>query len=427
MSTPRESVSLVHELFSSATAENIARRQRRAVIWRLVFFLSTLFGIVMLGVLLVSIFDGAFGLVAVEYEIPPEQLAIDGVPLEQLSAGQLDGILQERMPDYLYYALDDEKPMGERSHEDLLFWVYERVAALRVVENYNLLRSVLDRGSIVEETRRRFPNADLQVRAWLNGRFLVSQQDPDPEIAGIRPAIIGSMMIILITIAVAFPIGVGAAVYLEEYAARDRLINRIIQVNIYNLAGVPSIVYGLLGLAVFTRALASITSGLVFGIGDPSTANGRTILSAGLTMALLVLPIIIINAQEAIRAVPQSLRDSSYGIGATKWETTWHHVLPNSLDRILTGTILAISRAIGETAPVVVVGASTFVTLDPSGIFSKFTTLPMIIYNWSARPQSQYRAVAAAASIVLVALLLSLNAFAIVMRNRINAKRRMTS
>ena len=156
---------------------------------------------------------------------------------------------------------------------------------------------------------------------------------------------------------------------------------------------------------------------------DPTTANGRTILSAGLTLGLLILPLIIINAQEAIRAVPNSLRQASYGLGATKWQTIWHHVLPNALPGILTGTILAISRAIGETAPLVVVGASTFITVDPTGPFSKFTTLPIQIYQWTARPQDEFRNIAAAAIIVLLVLLLALNATAVLLRNRFSRRR----
>ena len=167
-----------------------------------------------------------------------------------------------------------------------------------------------------------------------------------------------------------------------------------------------------MGLAIFVRLLGGLT-------------QGRTIISAGMTLALLILPIIIINSREAIKAVPASLRESSYGIGATKWQTIWHHVLPASFDRILTGTILAISRAVGETAPLVVVGASTFITVDPDSIFSKFTTLPIQIYQWSARPQEQFRNVAAAAIIVLLVLMLSMNAAAIITRNRIAKNRRV--
>jgi phosphate transport system permease protein len=165
--------------------------------------------------------------------------------------------------------------------------------------------------------------------------------------------------------------------------------------------------------------LEPLTSGFAFGVvEDPTTANGRTILSAGLTLGLLILPMIIINAQEAIRAIPSSLRQASYGVGATKWQTIWHHVLPNALPGILTGVILAMSRAIGETAPLVVVGASTYITYDPDGPFSKFTVLPIQIYQWTARPQDVFRNIAAAAIIVLLVLLFTLNATAVLLRNR---------
>ena len=213
----------------------------------------------------------------------------------------------------------------------------------------------------------------------------------------------------------------GAAIYLEEYAS-DNWLNRIIQTNINNLAGVPSIIYGILGLAIFVRSLEPLTSGEIFGMVDPTTANGRTVLSGGLTLGLLVLPLIIINAQEAIRAVPRSLRNASFGVGATKWQTVWSHVLPNAIPGILTGTILAVSRAIGETAPLIVVGASTAISFDPSSPFSKFTTLPMQIYQWTSRPQDEFRSLAAAAILVLLMLLLSLNAIAVVLRNRFSRR-----
>ncbi|MEW5960348.1 MAG: ABC transporter permease subunit, partial [Chloroflexota bacterium] len=158
------------------------------------------------------------------------------------------------------------------------------------------------------------------------------------------------------------------------------------------------------------------------GLADPTTANGRTIFSASLTMALLILPLIIINAQEAIRAVPQSLRQAGMGLGATKWQTIWAHVLPNAIPGILTGNILAVSRAIGETAPLVVIGASTFITVDPTNPFSKFTVLPIQIYQWTSRPQAEFRNLAAAAIIMLLILLLTLNASAILMRNRFSKK-----
>ena len=175
---------------------------------------------------------------------------------------------------------------------------------------------------------------------------------------GIMPAILGTIVLTLGTAIASIPLAVGAAIYLEEYADQTKPFNRAIQTNINNLAGVPSIIYGMLGLAVFVRLLEPVTSGAAFGVVEAgTTANGRTILSAGLTLALLILPIIIISSQEAIKAVPSSLRSASYGLGATKWQTIWHHVLPNSVSGILTGSILAMSRAVGETAGTGSVGA----------------------------------------------------------------------
>jgi phosphate transport system permease protein len=218
-------------------------------------------------------------------------------------------------------------------------------------------------------------------------------------------------------------VGVGAAIYLEEYASDNRF-NRLIQTNINNLAGVPSIIYGMLGLALFVRVLEPLSSGAIFGlVADSTTANGRTILSASLTLAILILPLLIINGQEAIRAVPQSLREASFGVGATKWQTIWHHVLPNAIPGILTGTILSIARAFGETAPLVVIGAATYITYDPTGPFSKFTTLPIQIYQWTSRPQEEFRNLAAAGILILLLLLLTVNAVAILLRNRYSKQR----
>ncbi|MCA9971250.1 MAG: phosphate ABC transporter permease PstA [Anaerolineales bacterium] len=309
-----------------------------------------------------------------------------------------------------------------RSQDNVYQLVLERVVVPEVVQSWSLVDSLFRRTELLAESAREFPNAEVEFRSWLTPSFLVRPQSGEPELAGVRTAIFGSLWVIAITILFSFPIGVGAAIYLEEYASENR-INRLIQTNINNLAGVPSIIYGMLGLAIFVRALEFITSGAAVGVvDDATTANGRTILSAGLTLGLLILPIIIINAQEAIRAVPSSLRQASFGLGATKWQTIWHHVLPNALPGILTGTILAMSRAIGETAPLVVVGASTFITVDPSSPFSKFTVLPIQIYQWTSRPQAEFRNIAAAAILVLLALLLTLNATAVLLRNRYSKK-----
>jgi phosphate transport system permease protein len=391
----------------------ISRRHAIGRLWRVALQASTVVGIIALAALLINITNGAFGLVAVQNRVEPEALAIDGTLLEELSSEQLISVLQERLSVAIVRRYEAEKPLAQRSRQDLYGIVLERVVKPEVLQAWTLFQ----RDEIEQLMALEYPQARLEFRSWMNGRFLSSPQSGTPELAGVRTALLGTLWTILITVVVAFPIGVGAAIYLEEYA-RDDAINRIIQTNINNLAGVPSIIYGLLGLAIFVRALAPLTSGAIFGLVDPTTANGRTILSGGLTLGLLVLPLIIINAQEAIRAVPRSLRDAGYSLGATKWQTIWAHVLPNALPGILTGTILAMSRAIGETAPLVVVGATTYIAVDPSGPFSKFTALPMQIYQWTARPQAEFRRLAAAASLVLLALLLTMNAFAIVMRNR---------
>lgn len=242
--------------------------------------------------------------------------------------------------------------------------------------------------------------------SWLSAEFLTSFPSRIPERAGIKPAILGSVWIMALVAAICFPIGVGAAIYLEEYAPRGRL-TKLIQTNIANLAGVPSVVYGILGLAIFVR---------FFGFG-------RSILAGSATLALLVLPVVIIAAQEAIRAVPTSLREAAYGVGATRWQVVRHHVLPVAMPGILTGMILALSRAIGETAPLILVGALAFVAFEPTSPMDLFTVLPIQIFNWTARPQAEFHGLAAAAIVVLLVLLLAMNATAILLRNRYQSKR----
>jgi phosphate transport system permease protein len=342
--------------------------------------------------------------------------------LADLPKETLTNILEANVSAGLFRRFESEIPFEDRSHEDVYGLVVERVVEPEIVQTWSLFDSVLNRSDVLAEAAAEYPDAEVSFVSWLNPKFILNPQSANPERAGVRTAILGSLWTILITILFAFPLGVGAAIYLEEYAVDNR-INRLIQTNINNLAGVPSIIYGMLGLAVFVRMLEALTSGEMFGLVDPTTANGRTILSAGLTLGLLILPLIIINAQEAIKSVPNSLRQAGMGLGATKWQTIWAHVLPNAMPGILTGTILAVSRAIGETAPLVVVGASTFITVDPTNPFSKFTTLPIQIYQWTSRPQDEFRNIAAAAIIVLLILLLTLNATAVLLRNRFSRRR----
>ena len=392
-------------------------RQRRGMIWSFVFFGATMIGIVVLTALLFNIANAAFGFVLMKDKVQAATLAVGGVPLEQLPKEALVEILQKKVSKGVVRRLESEEPLAERDRDDLYDLVVARVVEPEMVKSWSLLDSLTKREAIRAEADA-VPNARLEFRSWLTLAFITSPQSSNAEQAGVRTAILGSLLTILVTILFALPVGVGAAIYLEEYAA-DTWLNRLIQTNISNLAGVPSIIYGMLGLAVFVRMLEGITSGRLFGlVADPTTANGRTIISAGLTLGLLILPLIILNAQEAVRTVPRSLRQASFGIGATRWQTIWHHVLPGAIPGILTGTILAVSRAIGETAPLVVIGASTFIVQDPSGPFSKFTTLPIQIYQWTARPQAEFRNLAAAAILVLLVLLITLNATAVILRNR---------
>ena len=401
----------------SAEAKKLSKRHRVGKIWQVVFAASTLVGIVALTALLFNIINSAFGYVAIENKIPPEQLAIRGVPIEELSKEDLISVLGDNVSSGLMRRFEAELPWEDRTREEVYNLVLERVVEPKPVAQWSLYQSIFKVDQIRQEIAEKYREADVIFKSWITPSFITSPQSSIAFNAGVRTAILGSLWTIFIAIIFALPIGVGAAIYLQEYA-KDNFINRIIQTNINNLAGVPSIIYGILGLALFVRALNQITSGAAFGYTDPGTANGRTILSAGLTLGLLILPLIIINAQEAIKAVPNSLREASYGMGATRWQTVWNHVLPSALPGVLTGTILAVSRAIGETAPLVVVGASTFITFDPDGPFSKFTTLPIQIYQWTARPQDVFRNIAAGAIIVLLIMLLSMNAIAVLLRNR---------
>jgi phosphate transport system permease protein len=402
-------------------ANNTESRNRKGVIWHVLFQASTVVGIVALIALMLNIINSAFGYVAYEARLDPDSLTVDGIPIQDQSKEQLVARVQSTLSSGAYNKLENEKSFADRSREEVYQLVVERIVRPQVVEVWSLWSSLTQANQIRATVAQEYPDAELEFVSWLTSDFVARPQTSEPLTAGVRTAILGSLWTILFTILLAFPIGVGAAIYLEEYAS-DNWLTRVIQTNINNLAGVPSIIYGILGLAIFVRTLEPLTSGELFGLVDPTTANGRTVLSAGLTLGLLVLPIIIINAQEAIRAVPRSLRNASFGVGATKWQTVWSHVLPNAMPGILTGTILAISRAIGETAPLVVVGASTAISFDPSSPFSKFTTLPIQIYQWTSRPQDEFRSLAAASILVLLIMLLSLNASAILLRNRFSRR-----
>ncbi|MCJ7695023.1 MAG: phosphate ABC transporter permease PstA [Anaerolineaceae bacterium] len=288
---------------------------------------------------------------------------------------------------------------------------------------------------------------DIAIKGaeWLSPQLFTNYHSRFPEKAGMKSGIVGSMIVIGLTGLFSFPIGVGAAIYLEEYARKNWLTS-FINVNINNLSGVPSIVYGILGLTVFGR---------MFGLFDPDSwlvklfnipvgtgmqggwqfnlfglealsihlPFGRSVLAGSLTMTLLILPIVIIAAREAIRSVPSSIREAAYGLGATRWQTISTQVLPAALPGILTGMILALSRAIGEVAPLIIMGAFVYVPFLPENVWDQFTTMPIQIYNWITLPQPEYRVhLAAAGIIVMLGFLLTLNAIAVYLRNKFTVK-----
>lgn len=235
----------------------------------------------------------------------------------------------------------------------------------------------------------------------LTWHFLTSAPSTLPERAGLRVAILGSTFLGLLLIAFTVPIGVATAIYLEEYANRERWYNKALEVNIQNLAAVPSIVYGILGLAFLVRGLEM----------------GRVLLAGALILTLLVLPTVIVASREAIRAVPDGIRQGSLALGATQWQTIWRQVLPAAIPGIATGSILALARAIGETAPLLLVGALTFVSFNPT-LLGPFTAIPIQIFQWVSRPQAEFKLLAAGAIIVLLIILLAMNSFAVWLRNR---------
>jgi ABC-type phosphate transport system permease subunit len=560
--------------------ERLAARNQQGRVWGSFFYISNFIGLTVLIILLLHILNYTFGLVVVQNAVDPATLA--DRPLAELNETELVNVIVENQPgrlrvmirdklsqvpndqftlvpvrvaiagsvypaEYADALFDNNMPIEIQAQilsdnlgtADILDLILEQIIKPTVVQTWTFLQSIFDRADIEAEVAEKYPNDSLEFRAWLNLDFISSSISSSSTTAGLRTALLGSFWIISITAVVGLIIGVSAAIYLEEYAT-DNWLNRLIEINIRNLAAIPSVIYGMLGLAVFAQAIGVLTGGYLFGVNLPTQSedqiviavqdaleqetlsgnarvtfttevskltgedaisqymieaintdvltdeelinlfrlfhsyrlvsaanlstfsnppaekvvndlasviapdkltveggaklaaalqtygtfntNGRTVVSAALTLALLILPVIIVNAQEAIRAVPRSIREASYGLGATKWQTTSRQVLPAALPGILTGVILAVSRALGETAPLLVVGASTFIGIDPNGPFSKFTVVPIQIFQWTARPELEFRSVAAAAIIMLLVTMLLLNAVAIILRNRFTVR-----
>jgi phosphate transport system permease protein len=246
-------------------------------------------------------------------------------------------------------------------------------------------------------------NVVIEGAPRLSSDLIQNMPSARPRRAGIQSAIFGSLWVVITTAIISLPTGIGAAIYLEEFARRDRWYNRLIELNVQNLAAVPSVVFGILGLAFIKRGPLGL---------------GSTVLTAALVLSMLVLPTVVIVSREAIRAVPDSFRQGSLALGATKWETVRHQVLPNAMPGILTGTILSVSRALGESAPLLMLGALTFITFNPTGLDSQYTVLPIQIFSYISSAKQEFKPLAAASIVVLLVVLLALNAAAIFLRNK---------
>jgi phosphate transport system permease protein len=330
--------------------DQLSRRKRKGSIFRAVCLALTLFGVVALAALLLDTIGSAFTFAAVE----ERELRGESVP--------------------------------------------------EVVEIWSLWEGLLKRSELQEYVATEYPEAEFKFYSWINFDFFTGYPSRFPEISGFRSPILGSLFVIGLTALLSIPIGAGAAIYLEEYGGKG-WISRVIETNISNLAGVPSIIYGLLGLAIFVRSWDGLT-------------GGGTVIAGALTMTLLSLPVIVVAAREAIRAVPPSLREASYAVGATRWETTYAHVLPAALPGMVTGAILAMSRAIGETAPLITIGALTYIAFDPDGLRDIFTVMPIQIFNWVTQPQAAFHHIASAGILILLTILLSMNALAFYIRRK---------
>jgi phosphate transport system permease protein len=444
---------------------HLNRRSRKAT-WFQLFCLSMLtVAVIALATLLYTIINDSFGLVAIVNQNEPEDLVTslgydpETTGLNDITFDEMVGLLEANVTsgvgrrlerdqrfyeDHLVFETQDvwdeicaspEAPAGcsagPRTSANVYALVQERVVQPDIIATNELVPSVFspeDYEQSVEQgfeagrfTDYTFDQVQFEWRAWFSPTFLLSPASATPEVAGIRTAILGSIWLVLITVVFAVPVGVGAAIYLVEFAKPSRF-NEFVQTNINNLAGVPSIIYGMLGLAVLVRVMEPITSGAFFTTGPSPSDNGRTVLSAGITLGLLTLPVVIISSQEALKAVPDSLRQAGMALGATRWQTVRSQILPVAMPGVLTGTILAVARAVGETAPLILVGAASFITIDPTGPFSKFTALPIQIFQWTTFPQEEFRNLAAAASIALLVLLLTLNAVAVILRNRFSRR-----
>lgn len=373
---------------------NLSARHRKSKLFRYICMVSTSVGVIMLALLLLDVFTDASGWIESRIDRDPrmfERIMEQDAEFAARAEEQAPALFKK-----IEAKLKSRHRAAERDGRVLTAADEAQIRADVLHSEYSQDEAYFEQFAMKPTTR------DRMAVVWaICGDLLTNFPSRHPSKAGLKSAIVGSIWLLALTALFAIPIGISAAVYLEEFAAKNR-VNRFIEVNIANLAGVPSIVYGILGLAVFVRG----------------ADLGRSVLAGAATMSLLILPVIIIAAREALKAVPDSLRASAFALGGTRWQVTQHHVLPAALPGILTGVILAMSRAIGETAPMIMIGALSYVAFVPRGPMDDFTVLPIQIFNWIAMPQEEFHMLGACGILVLLTILLLMNATAIYIRHR---------
>jgi phosphate transport system permease protein len=381
-------------VLSAKRSRQLSARHKRARAFAWICGAATWVGVLMLAVLLLDVFTDASGWIYQRIDRDPRMflLQLNRDSEFRARAGAEDPAL--------FKALDRKISAKERRAQQH----GEALSQSELTElSLDFFHSKVSRNEDYFDRFKMRPtlNERLAVLGSIVSDLINSYPSRHPTKAGLKSALVGTIWLLVLTALIAIPLGISAAIYLEEYAARNSF-NRFIEVNIANLAGVPSIVYGILGLAIFVRSLSL----------------GRSVLAGAATMSLLILPVIIIAAREALKAVPDSIRQGAHALGATRWQVTRHHVLPAALPGILTGVILAMSRAIGETAPMIMIGALSYVAFVPRGPLDDFTVLPIQIFNWVAMPQREFHMLGACGILVLLGLLLVMNSVAIYIRHR---------
>lgn len=387
-------------------------RRNHSLVWTSLIVLFAAIASITIVWFIAGIANDAFGAIVVTYEVEPPS------DFDQRDAAWLTGLIRDNVGVGVVRRFEQEGPLEDLPSSDLRDIAEQFVFRPTIVKAWSLTESIARQDEITAVAAEN--EGIVRFRSWVSPQLIVSPLDRDPLKSGVRTALLGSIWIVGLSLLIAFPIGVATAIYLNEYTS-DSWFSRFLRANIETMAAVPSIIYGILGLALFVRILGPFTSGAILGSGEGESA-GRTILSASLTLAVLVLPTIIISVRDILENIPDSYREACYAVGARRSTVIIQRLLPSIAGQLITVLFTGISRVIGETAPLLVVGAAAFITVDPSSVFSRFTALPAQIFFWSARPQAGFRNLAAGAIIVLMILSIGINIGLVVIKRRLDTQ-----